>query len=425
VIEKSAKKRPDWVFGLKKDYLIVEGVGNNHDEAKNAAYVNLKEKVVSSVAVHVSSNTKVDINEKLINNISQYQESFSNETKISSNFITALRGVSLNKAEDFYWEVVRKKDKSRQIHYHVKYPFTTGEQNLLIAEWERLDREMTNEINTLEKEFNKTNNVNELHDIYLRAQMLEKLFSEPRKTQAAIIKNKIENIYNQLEIDIKSHEQGQLYIQLKANGVAYTTNKEFEFESNCAKIFSQNFSELENATFIQYEVDFCNNFEKDFIILKIKENGKTYSKNIKIPDNDNLAKIKLVDNLRLIRDRQGNGINTFWQIPLRSLNNIPFEIVNVDITIERVNQRLVSVISRRPNYYHLNQKINEKYVGKRDFLVSLQANKNINEFEELLSNLINLKVEYKASGKIYFKSKDANTNSVYSFENVNVKNIGF
>jgi hypothetical protein len=148
VIEKSAKKRPDWVFGLKKDYLIVEGVGNNHDEAKNSAYVNLKEKVVSSVAVHVSSNTKVDINEKLINNISQYQESFSNETKISSNFITALRGVSLNKAEDFYWEIVRKKDKSRQIHYHVKYPFSSGEQNLLIAEWERLDREMTNEINT-------------------------------------------------------------------------------------------------------------------------------------------------------------------------------------------------------------------------------------------------------------------------------------
>jgi len=216
-----------------------------------------------------------------------------------------------------------------------------------------------------------------------------------------------------------------LYIQLKANGIVYNTNKDIEFESNCAKIASQIFSENENAIFIQYEVDFCSNFEKDFIILKIKENGKIYSKNIKIPDNDKLAKIKLIDNLRLIRDRQGNGTKTFWQIPLRSVNNIPFEIVNIDITVERINQRLMSVISRRPNFYHLNQSINQEYVGKKDFVVSIEANKNINELEELLSNLINLKAEYKASGKIYFKSKDSNASSVYSFENVNVKNIGF
>lgn len=425
VLESSQKERPSWVFGIERNYLIVEGKGNTHEEARNAAYIQLKENIVNSVAVNVSSSARIDINENLINNISEYTESFSSSTKISSNFISALRGVSLNNAEDFYWELKRKKDKTREVSYHVKYPYSNADQLKLIKEWEQLDKQMTEEIESLKAAHRKAKYLNELFEIKSRANTLNKLLAEPRKTQAGLVVAKVQSTIDQIEIIEKKHRTGQLYFTIKSNGLTFKTNKTINVTSNCAKVISQTFAEIENAYFIEYETDFCKDTGEDFIELIIKENGTEFKQKFLIPHNENLAQIRILDNIRLLHKTRGMINNeTEWQIHFRSFNEVPFEVVAIDMTVERTNQKLLSVLSRRPLVFNVRNNINQDFQGRKDFVLNIAGSSNVNEIEELLSGLINLNIEYRVSGKLMIKSAGQNTVTDYSFENIPVVNVG-
>ena len=46
VVKKSQRHRPDWVYGMMKDYFISSGVGKSFEEAQANALLNLKDMVI-------------------------------------------------------------------------------------------------------------------------------------------------------------------------------------------------------------------------------------------------------------------------------------------------------------------------------------------------------------------------------------------
>ena len=62
VTDKSGRK-PDWVNGVEKDFVIVSGSGATINDAQNSALMIIKERIVSSVADNVKATSTMKTEE--------------------------------------------------------------------------------------------------------------------------------------------------------------------------------------------------------------------------------------------------------------------------------------------------------------------------------------------------------------------------
>ena len=76
-IEKSSKKRPAWVGGAERNYLIVSTEAATIEEAKEKILVSLKQQIVGTIATKIESTTTVERKETSIGNESDYTENVS------------------------------------------------------------------------------------------------------------------------------------------------------------------------------------------------------------------------------------------------------------------------------------------------------------------------------------------------------------
>lgn len=417
LLESSKQSRPNWVYGLENGYLIIEGVGSNHDDAKRKAYTALKEKIVESIAVNVSSNVKIDVNEQIVNDLSYYKENTTVSTNISSDFLMALKGVSLTKANDFYWEKIKdRKKKQNFIHYHVKYPFSSNDLNKLIGDWEQLDKQLTSDIQLIEQQSQKTKSAHELIMLQKQISQLEKVFNEPKKTQANLVKSRIDKMLAELKFEEKSHIPGQLIVKIVSGNRAFVAEKDLEFESTCAKLIGINYSEIDEHYIISYDPDFCSYSNNENIVISSEVNNEKISFKTSIIENKNLAKISLNGQIKL-----GNLKNETqkWLIPIRSLNNIGFKVEKVEITIERNSNKFLSELSKKGNVQsYIKTEINKTFNGKADFEIEFESLKQNTEFENFIGTILNSTVNYTASGKIYYKSDGLENETIYRFEKI-------
>jgi septum formation topological specificity factor MinE len=99
VIEKSKKKKPEWVNATIKDYIIVTGRGKTIDEAKNQVLPEIRTEIMNSVAIYVRSSSEITIENENKNNVINTIERFKNKSTLQTADIPALKGLSLNKAK--------------------------------------------------------------------------------------------------------------------------------------------------------------------------------------------------------------------------------------------------------------------------------------------------------------------------------------
>ncbi len=110
VVDKSGKK-PSWVNGLEKEYIIVVGSGSTIDEAQKSALMLIKENIVLSVADNVKAKSEVKKEESSYNNsVSTFLEKYTSQVTSESGKVPYLQGISLANANQYYWE--KQYDKS-------------------------------------------------------------------------------------------------------------------------------------------------------------------------------------------------------------------------------------------------------------------------------------------------------------------------
>ena len=150
VIDKSKRKRPDWVHSTQKDFIITTGRGKTVDEAKNNVVTEIQNEIVNSVAIYVKSESEISIENINKNNVINTIEKFKNKSTVETADIPSLKGISLTKVNDYYWEKIQdKKTKEITVAYHVKYPYSEAELQKLIREFNKKDQEMTSKLNAI------------------------------------------------------------------------------------------------------------------------------------------------------------------------------------------------------------------------------------------------------------------------------------
>jgi septum formation topological specificity factor MinE len=276
VLEKSSKKKPEWVNATIKDFIITTGRGATIDEAKNQVVPNIRNEIMNSVAVYVRSKSEISIENENKNNVINTIEKFKNTSTVETADIPSLKGIALNKVSDFYWEKLQdKNNKNIVVAYHVKYPFSEAELQQLINEFKKMDQEMTDQLNKLIEEIETVDAIESIQTNIKQLENLITYFVDQRKEKAELTVIKYRDMLKSVEIVPIENNLGTLKYGLKIGEKFYKTSQKPKYTNSECVTLTSKISEG-HVQIIQYGYEDCSVDDKNKISVSYKfGNNKT------------------------------------------------------------------------------------------------------------------------------------------------------
>ena len=236
VIEKSARKAPEWVNGIEKNFLIVSATADNVEEAKEKILNSLREQIVHAVAVNVKSSAAFNMQETMLDGkVRQFLETTGSTILTKSGNVPFLNEIALSNAVDYYWEKHQdKKTKTVTVVYHVKYPFPEIQLQQLVFEFKEADEKLTAQLAGLCESIETIKNVEDIGRNITALQQLQKSFDDGRKDQAGACIANYRNLYAYISIEESAHQTGSLSYQLTLSGKPVSAIQKPRIKSNCA-----------------------------------------------------------------------------------------------------------------------------------------------------------------------------------------------
>jgi hypothetical protein len=237
VKESSEKKQPDWVNSLVKDFIIVTATSSTLEDAQQKSLAKVKEQIISSVAENIQTSSEYFRSENINNNNSQFTESLQTATKTRAANIAFIKGISLSKVAAFYWEYVEE-GETLKYYYHIKYPFTQAELKMLVLEFEKADRALTEQLEGLLAKIDELTNMEEMGQTVKELEALSQAFfdTDPRRDKANVGIAKLKEMLKNFSIETVNNTLGEVRMALKIGEKRINTSKKPKVRSNCAKI---------------------------------------------------------------------------------------------------------------------------------------------------------------------------------------------
>lgn len=274
VIDKSAKKAPDWVNGAVDGYLVVTVEASTLADAQQKSIQLVTERIIQSVATSVSVSQSNEMSSVSTDGSVEEKEAFRQVSKMKSANLPFLKGISPAKIEDIYWIKVQDKATKREHYeYSVKYPYTKAEQRQLEQEFEKLDAEKMAELESLKKNINSLGSIEEIKSSILQLNTLkEYFFDDVRQSQVDGLIAQYKDLYSAISISGSPVEEGKYECQMLLNGKPVRVATVPKVTSNCA---SQIKVRQSGDTFtITYDAVDCLPEEENFLNVEFRINGK-------------------------------------------------------------------------------------------------------------------------------------------------------
>ncbi|MDR4987766.1 MAG: hypothetical protein RG741_02865 [Bacteroidales bacterium] len=256
-VDSSQRRAPDWIHSLERNYIIMSAEGSSITEAQQNALMLIKERIVSSVAANVKAESELITEEvNYNNNVTVFLEQFRASVTTQSGDVPYLQGISLSLAEDYYWEKLRDRSTGHEKYrYHVKYPFPEIELRKLVSEFQRMQQELTDELNRLIEEVHKVASVEQINNNISELQTLSASFIDMRKEQALNGISRYRELLNSITLHEKASTLGTLRFVLKAGDRILTTAQRPNLRAECARITGTRLEQ--NEWVISYDTEYC------------------------------------------------------------------------------------------------------------------------------------------------------------------------
>jgi len=405
VIDKSQKKRPDWVNATISNYIIVTGRGKTIDEAKGKVVDLIRKEIMNSVAVYVSSSSEMTTENINKNNIINTIEKFKNTSTLQTGDIPSLKGISINKVSSFYWEkIMDKKTKKVTTAYHVMYPFSKIELNKLISEFNKRDQEMTDRLNGI---INNIDKIQSIDEIYMKTKELQQLLGyfvdkqRTEKTNMGIVR--LKEMLNSVEITPLKNSPGLLKYAFKIGDKFYSSSKKPSYKnSECVNIISKISEGYEQI--IKYNYEDCLEDEKNFISIRYKFGNSKVEKKFYFNISQNIVDVFLKGDILLSKTEESNDtIKSFkCDITLSSKYDTPFTVEKIVLKWKNVSPVTIS-------------NINSDFEGKGTHSLIIKTN------SELLKDKTSSANVSFVDGTIFIRSKVTNELKRTPFFNQNIE----
>lgn len=331
VIEKSQKKKPDWVNSTIKDYIIVTGRGATVDEAKNQVIPLVRDEIMNSVAVYVKSKSEMTIENENKNNIINTIERFKNTSTVETADIPSLKGLSLNKVDEFYWEKIQdKKTKAVTVAYHVKYPFSQAQLQKLLDEFNKKEQEMTDQLNAIVEHFDEIESIEEISTKIKQLETLEDYFIDNRKEKAQLGITQLKDMLKSIEIVPIENELGTLKYGLKIGEKFYATSQKPKYKNSECVLVTSKVSEG-HVQIIKYTYEDCMEDEKNSISVSYRFGNNKVDKTFYFDITSNMVKVFIRgDIIMKATDKDDDNVNSYsCDFTLVSKYDAPFVVEKV------------------------------------------------------------------------------------------------
>ncbi len=389
VIDESQRRAPKWINGLEKDYIIIAGTGSNLEKAKEDALIRIKERIIRSVAENVQFESKMNRQEDIVNNISTYAEKYESTTKSQATDVSFVKGISLNKAEEFYWEKIKDK-KTDQVtaHYHVKYPFSEAQLKKLVMAFEKMDRELSKQLNGILDRIPEMTSVEEMEGSIKELNQLKDRFFGPRKDKAATGVSRITTRLKSINIRTEVNELGTIVYSLRIGNQIITASKKPRVmcPNQCATI--KRVERTKSGWKIKYDPQYC--YEDPNNLIRVRHNIRYNRLMHDFHFNINAEKVEIYMHSDILMKAENIDGNTAKDVTITfnisSKHDSPFTINSIVLKYDNI-----SPISF--------ENINKTFSGKGDHELKLQIDKEleVNKYSSNQNPMVN--------GMIYYTSK--------------------
>lgn len=274
VVEKSAKKVPEWLNTATEGYLVVSVRANSLAEGQTKALTEITERIIQSVASNVTVSKKNVLSEVNVNGSIESSDAFIQVSKIKSANLPFLKGISLSNAEEIYWEKVRDKATGKEHYdYSVKYPFSRSEQRKLIAEFEALDAEKVARYEALEQKIGSIESVDEIGQAITELNTLSGyFFDDVRLSQVEGLTARYKQLYDALSLTGTFLENGKYQCQVLLDGNPVRVATKPKVTSNCAGQIGVR--PADGMFVISYDAEDCLPEEENFLNISLVAGGK-------------------------------------------------------------------------------------------------------------------------------------------------------
>jgi len=244
-----------WINTLEPGFIITSGRAGELELAKQQAIDNVKQTIVQSVAEHIQVSTTQETTE-LNGDVNSFLSTYNSEIKTESGDVPFLKGISISKAEGWYWEKVKNKStKAIFYRFHIRYPFSDQELNALIAAYEKNDRELTDRLNKELSIIDLTNSLDEMLAANNRLREMTGIFKDQRQQKVRAGLAAFKATMQSLSVVPLDNHPGKMIVVLRSGQREFTVSKPPRVSSPCAGI--EEVSDIEGGTLITYSYDYC------------------------------------------------------------------------------------------------------------------------------------------------------------------------
>jgi len=286
VVDRSARRAPDWLYGMQKNYIITTAEGSTIDIARDLAMQSVKERILTAVAEHVESEARTALTETTHNGDIETLTIFSKQIASHSAYIPFLNDVSEAHAEDYYWEKIQKDKNTFYYRYNIKYPFSSVQIRHIIAEFKQHETDMDAQMQAFsETDFATFTSVeqmlNRCSDLRAFTQSLPAEDARTRTCEA--IQDRYRTMLGNLRIHVLQVSRNQADVQLCYGTKPVVCLSKPRLKSNCL-------TELRYVPFedgqggrITYNYDAgCYDDEQNYLNISFSVQGKNISEKIYI-----------------------------------------------------------------------------------------------------------------------------------------------
>lgn len=347
VTDKSGRK-PDWVNGVEKDFVIVSGSGATINDAQNSALMIIKERIVSSVADNVKATSTMKTEETNTNkSVHSFFEKYTAQVTSQSGKVPYLQGISLSNANEFYWEKLFDKKANRTFYeYHIKYPFPEFELKKLVSDFKFRDKELTDNLNRIEAEVETVTSIEQIETNLDELKALQDAFIDARLDKVNTVSARYRGLFKAVELTEVENTLGTLKFTLRLNDRIISTVKKPTVTSECARIkgTKNNVTDWE----ILYDYDNCYEDPENNVTVSFRFSNSTVSKKFYFNVAANKASIFVSETIQFVKltDDADNILTSDCLITAVSKYDSPFTIQKITLEIKGIAPIIIEDIDK-------------------------------------------------------------------------------
>jgi len=332
-VEKSGKT-PKWINSTQKDFIIESGKGVSIDEAKDRALVSVKESIVKSVAEKITSSSEEKTQQVRQDNSYKVSGNYQSVINSKTADLPFIKGISLNKVSDFYWEKLKDKKTGAIVYsYYLKYPFSDFELQSIILDYEMSQKKIEEELDEATGGIDEITTIEQILEKIQTLRGLVPQLEESEKRIASMNIVKLEGILKSISFEDIINQKGTIKYFLVNGERHFKTNLKPKVNSNCASNFRT--SHVGDTVILRYDSPDCFEAVSNYISAEYVVGNYSIKNSFPLILSQNKAELVITGTIQLKSDDKDTLVVSDYEvlIPIQSKSQEEIIIKSVSIKL--------------------------------------------------------------------------------------------